>query len=257
MRQKRLWIQISIEGKARQELNKYACYVSNLFTFYLPTVFIKTTCKLVVELVSEDDAFYIFPADRGESIYTVRDTLLLDEFAGNDLDKLILLAKRTISSLRKLYEHLGLQPADIISGYNNIIENNFTLKTELLKKRNRQGVKATLIVEYFLDFALIYIVFFDKEDNIIRKVDLFKTLPNHLFYSQLIHSAKWIGQSTFEVLNKSKETRININLDGETRVDYYPTGRDIEGIKQEIRYFSLEQMINIDAGKNYNLKLLH
>ena len=238
----------SVHPDELKGFNKYANYVGNLLTYNLPMESVKGTQKLIVEFLSEKDAFFVFPKNLGEPMYTIRETFPFNEFSDTLTDKLKLITEKAYECLIILYKHLKLNPANLDIGYKKIRESDYTLSVSLcggLKHNRNRTRKAILTAEYFLEYAIIYVCVLDKENRVTEKINLFKTMPHYLFYSHIIHSAKWIDNEIFQISNRSKEIKINVNVNKKVDVEYFPQQRDIEGVKEEIRFFTLERMIDI------------
>jgi len=252
MKEKRLHIQVLYESDNISEcenFKNYAALTSNLFTFYLPPVLINKTQKLVIEFSESEDVFFIYPAKLGESIYTIQHTFPCSDFGKSSLlEKIKLLAEQVYFCLLKLYEHLKLEVGGLTDGYNLILKNNYKLSLKLcggLKQNKDKTLGAVVSAEHFLDGTIIQVTFLSKNKKVVHVMQLFKTLPNSLFYTQLARTAKWIDQEVFQVTNNSKEFNIQINVSGSHTVVYSPRERGIEGIKEEINFFTQDVFIDL------------
>jgi hypothetical protein len=229
------------------EFERYAIFVSNLFTFYLPTVLIKRTQKLLIEFSSNEDAFFIFPKEHGESIYTIQEKFPFAEFSNaSPLEKKSMLTASVYKCLLRLYEHIGLNSSDVELAYKQIVTNHFILSVQLcggVKQNKKGGIKASVTTEHFLDYALIRVAFSNDKNSVIQ-VDLFKTVPVYYIYTQLVNSAKWINNDVFTISNNSKEFVLNIETNGSYAITYNPKLRSTDGLKEEIKFLTKEILID-------------
>lgn len=252
LEKKRLYIQIYAASStviANDEFKKYAVFISNLFSFTLPPVEIKRTQRLNIDFSQDSNALFIFPNEKGESIYTIQETFSFLEFKNaSPALKKRMIVENACQCLYKLYLHLELNPSDVKLAYDQILGNNFELSVQLCGgiKTNRKRIKASVIAEHFLDYTLIRVVFLDAENVVLNTVNLFKTLPAYFIYTQLVNSAKWANNDVFYLFNNTKEFEIRIGINGNHNVCYYPKRRDVNGIKEEIKFLSPQILIDIN-----------
>lgn len=251
MRQKRLYIQVipsSHQVVGYDEFIKYAVFVSNLFTFNLPVVSINRTQKLLIEFSDSLSISEVFPEEKGQDIYNIQEKFRFLEFSNAlPLDKKKMLTDDVYKCLLRLYQHLGLNPSDVELAYKQIVTNHFMTSVQLCSgvKQNKKGaVEASVTAEHFLDYALIQVTFFNDQ-NIINRVELFKTVPVYYIYTQLINSAKWINNDVFALSNNSKEFTLNLEPTGSYTIVHNPKLRSIEGLREEIKSLTKEILINL------------
>jgi len=252
MNERRLQIQSSLIEHTKSETNdsnKYVQYVGNLFTFYLPPVSADKTRKLLIELHEEQDAFFIFPKEKNQELYTIRETFDFSAFnASSSMIKISALVESAFQCLLKLYEHLGWNLKNVQTGYELICQNNYFLELEICggaKLNKRREVKAVVLAEHTLEYTLLKVNFLNPDNSIVSTTPLFKVLPVYSFYSRICHSAKWLNNDEFQILNQTREFGLKVNLNGEYEVIYNPRGRDIEGVKEELTFITSEVFINI------------
>lgn len=252
MREKKLFIQVLMDNQSvieSEDFNNYASWIGNLFTFYLTPVLIKKVQKLLIEFSEEEDAKFILPDKMGESIYTIKETFSYDEFRKSSfLRKKYTLLENVCKCLKDLYQHIGLNPLDVDMAYTEILDRNFALNVQLcggMKFNRNRTIRAWVEAEYFLDHALIKVCFTDDRNMLVNSVDLFKTVPHHFIYSQLIDSVKWVNNEEFVLYNNSKELAIALQIDGSYKVSYQPELRDVEGIKEEIEFLTKEALVKL------------
>jgi hypothetical protein len=218
--------------------------IINLFSFYLPKMEIEKVQKINIDFFVEPDKFFIIPQDLNSNIITIRETFNFEAFEPlTDDEKKIFLFERVYNCLRVIFEKLQIDDAILKLAHDTIIEKNFELTLTLCggpKLNRKKGLTAKVIAEYFVDNVLISVFFTGNDDKPLAKINLFKTLPHHLFYMHLIKISRWLDSETFEVSNPTKEINIKVNTGGKVLIDYKPIGRDIDGIKEEIRYYTQE-----------------
>jgi hypothetical protein len=250
MKQSKLLIQIiagSSEGDS-SEFREYAQYVGTLFSYQLPLLNVGKTKKILIEFLEQNDILYVVPEKLNASIYTVRKSIDFTKFkSADDHLKKRSLSESTRDGLLFLFDQLGWDYSSIETTYDKIIESDFQSRFVLTEaKGNKSGtVKAAVVVEHFLKDAVVSMVFLNKNDIVLKKIDLFVTAPSHIFYGHLIGSTKWSTDSVFQLKNKTKEYSINASIDGSTHVNYTPKHRDIESVKEEIKYFTTRQLITL------------
>jgi hypothetical protein len=251
MKQKRLNIQIvnSFQLKKIENLDQYTTFVSNLFTYSLPNVQIKATHRLIIEFSDSPNLGIIIPAELGQSIYTIQKNTDFCNFDKlSTLEKKKFIVEVVYECLLELYRFLGLKEEDVTLAYQTILSNNFVLVVELCRgaKQNKEKTAIALVSAiYFLEYAVIRVAIYDKRKNINRQTDLFETVPVHFVYSQLVTSAKWINNRIFAIFNNSNELVINMDVDGTYSVTYNPKDREVEDIKNEVRFLTKAVLIKL------------
>ncbi|RFZ90660.1 hypothetical protein D0C36_16995 [Mucilaginibacter conchicola] len=250
MRPKKFWVQIcSRRPYVDDKIYVDHCrLIESLFTYYLAPVYLKKLGKLLIDFKEEDD-WSIFPKEAGESIYTLRTSFSFDRFyESSPSGKQALLLNAVRDGLLKLYEHLGLNCNDVNYAYKEILERDYKLSVPLLKggKFNKQRrIKASLVAEHFLEYAMVYLIFTDKQGIELNKIPLFKTDAHQFAYQRLVASGKWTSDDVFSVYNNSKEFWIDVTTDGKHLIRYRPQGRDIEGVQEEINFFAKDVFVKL------------
>lgn len=250
MRSKKIWVQII--GRANYVDDKiYADYsqlIGNLFTYYLAPVYVKKLTKFLVDFKEEHD-WHIFPKTAGESTYTITTSFSFDRFfESSPSEKKELLLKAVRDGLLKLYEYLGLNCDDVNYAYKEIIANEYRLTIPFLtggKFNKQRTIKASVIAEHFLEYAMIYLIFTSNLGIEVNKIPLFKTMAHQFIYKQLIAFGKWTADDVFSVYNNTKEFWINVTPDGEYSIHYSPNQRDIEGIREEINFLAKKVFVEL------------
>lgn len=251
VRSKRLLVQINGDYRIenQDDFKKYANLISNLFTYNLPPVLIKKTQKLNIDFTLDLDALFVYPRNVGDSIYTIKETFNLKGYKGaGAVDKKMFLAENVRTCLKILYKHLHLNEEDVESAYKRILDDGFSLILPICgkaKQNKSRTIKALVTAEYLLGYAAVGVDFFDKNDEIVKRVKLCNTAPIYFIIDQIVKSAKWVDNDRFMLSNNSKEISFLINPDGGISVDYKPVGRDIAGLKEQIEYFTSERTFEL------------
>jgi hypothetical protein len=247
MREKRLWIQINWRfDQHDMDVENCTNFVANLFTHKLPPVISSGVSKVNIDFTDYPNLEGI---SKFGSILSITELFPTDIFEQRDLEgKMELLIEETYRCLKLVYQHLKLDIDELESGYNEILNNHHELVTMLIsgpKLNKNRSVSATVIAEYFLDYNEIKVDFWDKKSETLSSVPLFKTRSGILFYNGLLHKSKWIDNNTFELTNRTQEINFRIAIDGQINMYYQPIERDIEGIKEEIQFFTSERSFEL------------
>jgi hypothetical protein len=246
VREKLLWVQINwVFGERPPEFQRCASFVANLFTFKLPSVVCKGTSKVNIDFTTYANMEGISKFDSILSMAELFPTEGFEEM--NLVEKIELIARETYKALVQVYHYLNLDVAQLNIGYQKIIADNYQLVRTLVgspKLNKSRTVTAIVIAKYSLDGTDIQINFCGK-DNKVKEVQLFKTLPGWFDHGRLLHTGKWIENDTFELSNKTKEINFRVDISGLINMRYQPIGRDADGIKEEIRFFTLERYFEL------------
>jgi hypothetical protein len=248
-RAKLLWITIYSKQPEIFGFTAYAVLISNLFTYNQTPVILPKTSRFNLELNAEPEDLWIIPENMGESIYTVRATFPFNEFYNRtDPEKKKLLAGETYNCLVPLYKKLGLDIDELYLNYQKILANDFKMTRIIAggeKWNKSRTFKAKITVEYFLGYCMVSVNFHSKTDELLNKTDLFKAYPGPLSFSWIIKTIMWSDNNTIRLINATGEFLIDVTVDGLVTVAYAPKRRDEEGVKEQIRFLTLERMIEI------------
>lgn len=247
MREKLLWVQINWRfGEPPADFRKYAVFVASLFTYKLPPVVCKGASKINVD-------FTTYPNMEGvskfDSILTITELFPAEIFGEKSLaGKIALLVTETYKALALVYRYLNLDVAQLVIGYQKILDDEYLLVRTLIgdpKLNKSRTATAVVIAEYFLDSTQIKVNFHHKKSETINSVPLFKTLPGALFYNGMLRTSKWVDNSTFELTNKTREINFRVTINGQVAVHYHPINRDIDGVKEEIAFYTSERSFEL------------
>lgn len=247
MREKLLWVQINwVFGEPYIDFEKCAVFVANLFTYQLPKVICKGVSKVNIDFTDYPDMEGISKFD---SILTITELFPICIFDQKNMaEKIELLISETYRCLKLIYQYLNLDVAQLDDGYVKIVSNPHQLVTTLIggaKLNKNRSISADVTAEYFLDSTEIKLNFQNKSNGVISCIPLFKIGPGVLFYNGLLKTSKWIDNNIFELTNKTREITFRVTIDGLVTIHYQPIDRDIEGIKEEIIFFTLERSFEL------------
>jgi hypothetical protein len=247
MREKLLLIQINwVFGEEPLEFQRCASFVANLFTYKLPLVICKGTSKVNIDFTTYPNMEGISECD---SILHITELFSAEGFEERNLaGKMALLVTETYKALILVYQYLNLDVAQLDIGYKKIRDDQYQLIRTLIngqKLNKSRTTTAVVIAEYFLDSTEIKVNFHNKKSETINSVPLFKTRPGVLFYNGLLMASKWIDNKTFELTNKTREINFRITADGQVTMHYQPINRDIDGVKEEIVFFTSERSFEL------------
>lgn len=250
MKQSNLAIQITAghSDVDTAEFKEYVLFIGTLFSYNLAPLSAGKTKKIVLELFNEKNVLRVIPDAEGKSLYTVQKSFEFDDFKSSDSgNKKIMLSKVTRDSLIFLFKKFAWDNVAVESAFNKISQSDFQSTFQFDEPTyNKAGdTKATIFVEHSLKEALISMVFLNGENQVIKKIGLFKTMPSPFIYGQLLGTSKWISNSEFQLSNKSKEFAITGSANGNTSVLYRPKNRNEDGIKEEIKFLTVERMVKL------------
>ncbi|MFT4734466.1 MAG: hypothetical protein ACI9K1_001423 [Arcticibacterium sp.] len=235
--------EISDSEDNQRDFNRYANYVGNLYFNALPKLNIQYLKKIVVELLYNSSTNNsIIPYSKDFVICTIQQRFDFSSF----LQKDCFLRKRYLTELLhlnilKLAKEFNWELDPFVSAYEKIKETNYESHTVVgvIKKSKDRKYRAGIAVEQDIESASIYIFFLDSNESVIEKMKVFETLPQPFLYMQLIGKSKWLNDGEFVLYNKSKEVRIIASiLDAHLSVMYTPKGREVEGVKEELKFIA-------------------
>ena len=252
MKERKLNIQINFNNfdeKVTDSFKEIANHVGNLFEYYLPKVSIIRVKKILVEFTNEPNDFFIIPENLDADVVTIRTTFDFEKFDKIELvEKEGFVLQNLVDNLQIVFKKLKLNTNGLKFARDEIIEREFELIVELCggEKLNRnKSITAKVIAEFFIGFMLISVNFYQKNNGLIRKVELFKTWPNRIFYQLFMKTAGWRDNEVFEVASSTKEITFQINIDGTVTTLYEPKDREVDGIREEIITLTKELFIKI------------
>lgn len=252
MKERKLLIQIdwdNLNEKETESFKDIAINIARLYEYSLPSVNTKKIQKIVVTFSAKHDQFYLIPDNLDSDIVIAYKTFDFEKFnVSNIQEKKELVLRCTFDVLSIIFDRIELGKSILKFGYDQIIRDNFALTVDvcgLAKLNRRKDISAKVVAEYFVGYVMISVLFFSKNHSMIRKTDLFKTVPHYFIYLQLVYKTKWLNNEVFQVSNKSSEINILIDIQGATSLHYSPSGRTIDELKEHIKFLTEELYIEI------------
>ena len=254
MRQRSFYIQVIVSsnlGRHFDDVKQITVMVSSLFTFNLPPVDSKHPRKLIIEFLEGDEPGYINLKEMDQNILIFRMGFNLTSYSNSRTTNanLEILVGCVYRCLLTLYRQLGLKSSDVELAYTNITANSFNLSVPLCGGAKLNGTKtntAAVTAHHHLEYALLEVTFSDPKGNRAPKtIELFRTVPAHFIYTQLVNSTKWLDNETFAISNNTKEFTLTINKDFICTSTYAPRSREKEGIIEEIRFLTKDVLITL------------
>jgi hypothetical protein len=119
-----------------------------------------------------------------------------------------------------------------------------------IKESKSKEYKAGVEVDMQLGCAVISIVFYSRENIVVRRAELIKVHPNRLFISPLIGDTKWLSDKEFEVVNKEREIHFKASVEnGAVEVYFTPKSKNTNQLIDDLLISSIttskEQIINL------------
>ncbi len=231
---------INSEDNKNQEFNDYCRFIENFYTLQSDSLKIKGVKKVVFEFFNKKDKKHGIDLLSFGSILTLKQDLDFDLFSKSSAEE----KKALIIAL--LHEGIEYLAANKNSEFKNLylikeqlnnigLEAKFTIgKEKVSKKLNMTG---HIELKTTLKFAELNIVLKELDGDKEVKIPYFKTLVQPLFYTTCFGKSKWNTGGEFEVINKSGEVKYVVSIkDYILKVFFEPKDRDVEGLKEELRY---------------------
>lgn len=228
-----------------ESLKKTAIFISSLFRYYLPKIKTKNTKKINIELLRYQIPYEnIYPVDvTNADIIHVSTLFDFEKFDALSLqEKKELLLQTVYEQLVLVFERLQVDTTVLKETYNHVIRSGFTVYIKLCgpeKLNSSRTIKAVTILEYFIGYDLLSVVFSDKNDQVIKKIELFKIIPNCFMY--IVKFDKWLDSEVFQISDPSKRIKFYVNLNGTITSDYNATDKEDENrLKELVKMCTIE-----------------
>lgn len=223
------------------EFNKYSTFVESLFYSRLPKVKLDGIRKIVIELLDKDLYESTNSVIMGESpICTLQKAFDYSSFfSKNSFDRKKILTKELYDGLLNLATELKWDKAPFEVAYKNIIHSNYESRALIGKTKINKGkkIQASIVVDQDIDTAIVAVIFQDVGGKDLRKVEIFKTLPQPFIYNQLVKNGRWISETDFELVNKSEEVHIVVSYPNDIPTVFFaPINRGEEGVIEEFNF---------------------
>lgn len=228
-----------------KEFNKYSLFVETMFYSNLPKkIKLDSVRKIVIELLDKDlygDSILEIIGSNKSPICTLRKSFDFSNFLkeSSSLDKKKKLTAELYNDLQKLSQELKWDEAPFNQAYENTVRSNFESSMVLGKIKSTKNKKnqASVIIHQELGVATVVVIFFNSKQEEIKKVEIFKTLPQPIIYGQLVGDSRWINDIDFELINNSGEIHIVVSMLKDTPTVFFtPKGREVDGIIEELNF---------------------
>lgn len=176
------------------------------------------------------------------SVLTVNAKFDIDFYrnqSDQDQNRMILDTIHRITALCAKEFNWDLSPFE--NAFKKVNEANFTFKIELPAKLSRnKKYKASILVEKNEEEALIFALFYNNQNELIKEVELLKTFNWSGFYKQLVKKYKWFDNSSFGFSINKDQLIIKADLnEKKQKVLINPinnTKEEIEGFLRQITF---------------------
>lgn len=114
-----------------------------------------------------------------------------------------------------------------------------------LKSSKNKKFKAGIEVVSGIENAIVSIVFFNKDEEELKRFHLMKTKPSSFFINQLIGKSRWIGNEQFELVDKSGEIRFIASMtDDSPSLELNPKDNNQDRVIDNLLIISAESKVN-------------
>ena len=132
------------------------------------------------------------------------------------------------------------------NAYREVLRRNFVYVTEgKTKTSGDRQYKAAIQISKNEKWSELSVVFYNKQGDQIKSVELFKSLQSELFYGEIIKNTKWFTSREFGVHAYNEELIIKASMDLEDSVVVCSPGKYdrefLEGYLKSISYMENEE----------------
>lgn len=114
-----------------------------------------------------------------------------------------------------------------------------------LKSSKNKKFKAGIEVVGGSESAIVSIVFYNKNEEELKRFRLIKTKPSSFFINQLIGKSRWIGSEQFELINKNGEIRFTASMaDDSPSLELHPKDNNRDRVIDDLLIISAESKAN-------------
>ncbi len=163
-------------------------------------------------------------------------------FAQNKLERRKIILETMYESIKDMCQKLNYDLEPFTIAYEKVKDldyiNKFVYK-KLTFSRNRKN-KAGIEIETNEDAATISVLFTDRNEKPMQKVEILKTLPHDMFIYRAIHKGKWISPNEYQVSDSSGQVNFIANLLGGSTIKYVPKSGTQEKLKEAVNELNLQ-----------------
>ncbi len=232
----------TINADKKKKFNLSANVVSSLFDRNLNRHY-KGLAKVRIDLSNKKD-FYLFsePCKVSPICHIDKSFDFENYFAQNKLERRKIILETMYESIKDMCQKLNYDLEPFTIAYEKVKDldyiNKFVYK-KLTFSRNRKN-KAGIEIETNEDAATISVLFTDRNEKPMQKVEILKTLPHDMFIYRAIHKGKWISPNEYQVSDSSGQVNFIANLLGGSTIKYVPKSGTQEKLKEAVNELNLQ-----------------
>ncbi len=139
-------------------------------------------------------------------------------FAQPKMERRKIVLETLHSSICEIPKYYPLDLVPFERAYQKVKDANYICRFiygKLTATKNRL-FKAGIEIEINETEATISVLFTDKDENPLKRVELLKTMPHYLFIYRVIHKGQWISNSEYVVCSKSYNYQFKTSLESNT-----------------------------------------
>lgn len=231
-------------NKKMKEFNEYSIFVATMFNSYLPNnLKFGRIRKIVLELLDTDlygSSILEIIGSEKTSVCTIKKSLNFSVFFEmSSLEKKKLLTTQLYEALLKLSNEFEWSEHPFKQAFEKVVQVNFESQIlfSKLKSNKSRNKQAGLYIDQDIGLATALVVFFNSEQEIVRKIEIFKISPHPIVYSQILANSRWINDTDFEIINNSGELHIVVSTLKDTPTIFFtPKNREVAGIMEELKF---------------------
>ncbi len=229
-----------LDKEIQQKFNTETNVISSLFDYCFNKHIIGLV-KIRIELSRKKNINNVFPIR--DKICHIEKTFDFDNyFAQNKLERRKIILETMYESIKDMCQKLNYDLEPFTIAYEKVKDldyiNKFVYK-KLTFSRNRKN-KAGIEIETNEDAATISVLFTDRNEKPMQKVEILKTLPHDMFIYRAVHKGKWISPNEYQVSDRSGQVNFIADLLGESTIKYVPKNSAEEKLKEAVNELNLQ-----------------
>ncbi len=172
---------------------------------------IKGLQKITIDLIKEKNITSIGNYKELEGVTWIFKSFDLKKYFGKtDKEQKIMILEILHNIILQMCEKFKIDKIPFVNAYEKVIENNYKnqyIFNRLTFSRNRK-YKAGIEINMTKNGTKINILFTDKNENILKRNEIFKTFSHYYFVHQIIYSGKWLDNQKYIASSRNK----NVNF---------------------------------------------
>lgn len=184
--------------------------VSDLYVLFLDNYKPKGTTRISVTLKDEDYVTGYFGSIL--SVYAYFDEV---KYWGSNTDEQNRIILNTVHRIAILCaDKFGWDKSVFQNAYKKVLASGFVYKQEQKRKFSKdRNHQASLLIEKDGRHTITSVLFYDKKGNLLKTIELLKSLHNSWFHEGITKNNKWFSNSEFGIYIKKEELVIKVSLD--------------------------------------------